>query len=56
LDVSSIAARLPAPPLLVIHDKDDPETRHADSERIATSWPGARLIIATGLGHRRILG
>jgi len=53
-DVSSIAARLPAPPLPVIHDEDDPETCRADSERIATSWPGARLVTATGLGHRRI--
>src|SRR5262249_54400893 len=43
-----------APPLPVIHDKDDPETRHADSKRIATSWPGARLVTATGLGRRRI--
>jgi pimeloyl-ACP methyl ester carboxylesterase len=52
-DVSSIAARLPAPPLLLIHDKDDPQTRHADSETIAASWPGARGLAGTGLRCRR---
>jgi pimeloyl-ACP methyl ester carboxylesterase len=54
-DVASIAARLPGPPLLLIHDTDDPQTRYADSEKIAASWPGARLVTTTGLGHRRIL-
>ena len=46
------------PPLLLIHDPDDPDSPHAASERVAATWPGARLMTTRGLGrlaHYRIL-
>lgn len=46
------------PPLLIIHDPDDPDSPHAASERVAAAWPGARLLTTRGLGrlaHYRIL-
>lgn len=46
------------PPLLLIHDPDDPDSPYAASERVATAWPGARLLTTRGLGrlaHYRIL-
>ncbi len=46
------------PPLLLIHDPDDPDSPHAASERVAAAWPGARLLSTRGLGrlaHYRIL-
>ena len=46
------------PPLLLIHDPDDPDSPHAASERVAAEWPGARLLSTRGLGrlaHYRIL-
>ncbi len=46
------------PPLLLIHDPDDPDSPHAASERVAAEWPGARLLTTRGLGrlaHYRIL-
>lgn len=46
------------PPLLLIHDPDDPDSPHAASERVAAAWPGAQLISTRGLGrlaHYRIL-
>jgi len=46
------------PPLLLIHDPDDPDSPHTASERVAAAWPGARLMTTRGLGrlaHYRIL-
>ncbi len=46
------------PPLLLIHDPDDPDSPYAGSERVAAAWPGARLMTTRGLGrlaHYRIL-
>ena len=46
------------PPLLLIHDPDDPDSPHAASERVAAAWPGALLVTTRGLGrlaHYRIL-
>lgn len=46
------------PPLLLIHDPDDPDSPHAASERVAAAWPGASLLTTRGLGrlaHYRIL-
>ena len=43
------------PPLLVVHDREDRETPHADGRAIADSWPGATLVSTRGLGHRRLL-
>lgn len=41
--------------LLVIHDREDREVplRHAD--KLAATWPNAKLLLTDGLGHRRIL-
>jgi len=44
-----------APPLLVVHDRDDREVRFADGAAIAAAWPGARLLETGGLGHQRVL-
>ena len=46
------------PPLLLIHDPDDPDSPYAASERLAAAWPGASLLTTRGLGrlaHYRIL-
>jgi pimeloyl-ACP methyl ester carboxylesterase len=47
-----------APPLLVVHDPDDPDSPYAMSEKIVDVWPGAGLVTTRGLGrlaHYRIL-
>ncbi|MFE9815963.1 alpha/beta hydrolase [Streptomyces sp. NPDC005773] len=45
------------PPLLVIHDEDDTRISVKQGRRLAAAFGGqARLIITSGLGHRRILG
>ena len=48
-------ARSQTAPLVVFHDRDDPEVPWRDGAAIAGAWPGARLVTTTGLGHRRIL-
>jgi pimeloyl-ACP methyl ester carboxylesterase len=53
--VPAMAGRVATPPLLLVHDRHDTETGWADSAAIARSWPGARLVSTSGLGHRRIL-
>lgn len=59
LDVLAAADELrgrgPLPPLLVIHDRADPDTPHRGSELLAEQWPGARLTLTDGLGHRRLI-
>ena len=42
-------------PVLLIHDRDDPDVPFAHAEEIAGAWPAARLVATTGLGHRAIL-
>ena len=42
-------------PLLIIHDLQDREVPHDDGKRLATAWPGSRLMATSGLGHNRIL-
>jgi pimeloyl-ACP methyl ester carboxylesterase len=51
----AIERRTTPPPLFVVHDRDDAETRLPFSEELVRAWPGARLVTTTGLGHRRIL-
>lgn len=41
--------------LLVIHDRDDKEVSLRHGFALATQWPGSRLEITEGLGHRKIL-
>ena len=43
------------PPLLVLHDLEDPEVPFGHGEAIARAWPGARLEPLAGMGHRRLL-
>jgi pimeloyl-ACP methyl ester carboxylesterase len=54
-DVPAMAGKVRTPPLLLVHDRQDAETGWSDSAAIAQSWPDARLVSTTGLGHRRIL-
>ena len=41
--------------VLGIHDREDREVAFTHGERLAETWPGARLLATEGLGHRRIL-
>jgi pimeloyl-ACP methyl ester carboxylesterase len=55
-DLLRVARDLPAhPPLLVVHDRHDPETPVAGSVALAAAWPGADLLVTEGLGHRSVL-
>jgi pimeloyl-ACP methyl ester carboxylesterase len=42
-------------PALIVHDHDDTDVPEVDARAIAGSWPGARLVITQGLGHRGVL-
>ena len=54
-DVLALAKKLPVP-LLVIHDRQDKETRFTDGVAITEAWASdAELVPTEGLGHRRIL-
>jgi pimeloyl-ACP methyl ester carboxylesterase len=50
-----IHARGMTSPLLVIHDRDDITVPFSNGADIARSWPGARLVETSGLGHSDIL-
>lgn len=57
-DISVIAPRADNPPLLIIHDPDDPDTPYETSEEIVGIWPNAKLVTTKGLGrlaHYRLL-
>ncbi len=58
-DIAAVAATIDAPPpLLVVHDPDDPDSPYEMSQRIVEVWSGASLITTRGLGrlaHYRIL-
>jgi pimeloyl-ACP methyl ester carboxylesterase len=41
--------------LLLAVDIDDERVRHADAERIAEVWPGARIVKTEKFGHNKIL-
>ena len=54
----NLAARAGHPPLLLIHDPDDPDSPYSSSEKLAASWPGSELLTTKGLGklaHYRML-
>jgi pimeloyl-ACP methyl ester carboxylesterase len=55
LDVPAMAGQAAMPPLLVVHDQGDRETSWAGGHEIARSWPDARMLSTSRLGHRRIL-
>jgi len=54
LDPLVLAPRLAAA-LLVIHDEGDREVPLAAGAALADAWPGARLVVTSGLGHNRLL-
>ena len=58
-DIVRIAGALDAaPPLLVIHDPDDPDSPYDMSRELVGVWPGSTLLTTRGLGrlaHYRIL-
>lgn len=57
-NMARIGRRINYPPLLLIHDPDDPDSPYAASQRLAAAWTGARLLTTRGLGrlaHYRIL-
>ena len=51
-----MAERTTAPPLLVVHDRDDRRLAWAASVELVERWPQARLVTTEGLGHSRLLG
>lgn len=54
LHIPTLAARL-ATPVLVIHDEQDADVPVSDAAAISGAWPGARLLLTRGLGHRSII-
>ena len=54
LHVPSLVAGL-STPALVVHDREDADVLPADAEAIARAWPGSRLLLTDGLGHRAII-
>ena len=54
LDVRAITPRLAAP-AIVVHDRGDATVPFEDGEAIAASWPDARLVETTGLGHHGVV-
>ena len=54
LSTRTLADRMDTP-ALVIHDRDDLDVPWQEGEAVAAAWPGARLELTSGLGHRRVL-
>jgi pimeloyl-ACP methyl ester carboxylesterase len=55
-DMVAIARGIPNhPPLLVVHDRRDPETPSGGSVALTDAWPGSELELTDGLGHRRVI-
>jgi hypothetical protein len=58
-DISAVATGIDnPPPLLVVHDPDDPDSPYAMSECLVSVWCGASLVTTRGLGrlaHYRML-
>ncbi len=54
LDIARLSSRLTIP-ALVFHDPADAEVPFTEGRAIAAAWPGARLRVVQGAGHRRIL-
>ncbi len=57
-NMSHMGRRADYPPLLLIHDPDDPDSPYAATARLAAQWAGAQLMTTRGLGrlaHYRIL-
>jgi pimeloyl-ACP methyl ester carboxylesterase len=50
-----LASDAPHVPALVVHDRRDKRVPLRDGIAICQSWPQARLLVTSGLGHHRIL-
>jgi len=55
MEMTAVPSVVTPPPVLVVHDRDDRETSWEEGASIAETWPGAKLMTTTGLGHRRVL-
>ncbi|MDG2526690.1 alpha/beta fold hydrolase [Stenotrophomonas sp. HITSZ_GD] len=55
LEIAALPAEVPRDALLVVHDSGDREVPLAQSQRLVAGWPGARLVVTHGAGHRRLL-
>jgi len=42
-------------PMLLLHDENDREVPFEDARTFVQAWPGAKLVVTSGLGHRAIL-
>jgi pimeloyl-ACP methyl ester carboxylesterase len=42
-------------PVLIVHDREDPQVDLDDSKALAGSWKGARIVTTEGLGHAKIV-
>lgn len=51
---STLAPGMTAP-ALIVNDEEDRSTTVAEARKFCAAWPGAHLMITTGLGHNRIL-
>ena len=54
IHIPTLAAHLRVP-VLVAHDREDPDVPYGHAEEIVRAWPEARLLTTAGLGHRAIL-
>ena len=50
-----VADEASLPPLLVVHDRDDHEAPVGGGIGLANAWHDARLMVTSGLGHRRVM-
>jgi pimeloyl-ACP methyl ester carboxylesterase len=48
-------ARSMSVPMLLVHDREDPDVPYTHAVEIAEAWPGAELLTTSGLGHRALL-
>ena len=59
LPITSIDVRACTPwlnaPMLLLHDEGDREVPFENARTFVSSWPGAKLVVTSGLGHRAIL-
>lgn len=55
VDPGERADRADLPPALLVHDAGDEVVPIAVGRFLAKSWPGARIVETSGLGHNRIL-
>jgi pimeloyl-ACP methyl ester carboxylesterase len=54
VDVREATPHLRAP-MLLLHDEADKEVPFEDARTFVQAWPGAKLVVTSGLGHRAIL-